>query len=102
MQRAARAPAQPRTPARPESPRRSAAGACRCDVLVRAEHVVGVVSRLDLGQALVIPAVRGADPRFALVVVQEVDVHPAGPMRGEGGRVLTTPGDVRVLGSALG
>src|SRR3982751_5886763 len=41
--------------------------ACRLDVLVDVEQVVGVVLRLDLGEPCVVLAVRGLDPVLSLL-----------------------------------
>ena len=84
---------------RPPDPRPAlAAKACRHDVLVDVEHVVGVESLLHRRQPVVVAEVRRADPVGSLVH-HEVDVRAAGRRRVQRLPVVPRPGRDRVARS---
>jgi hypothetical protein len=56
--------------------------------------VVGVVARLNRGQALIAIAIGSPYSRFALVVVEEVDVDASGGVGLQGREVVAAPSDV--------
>lgn len=73
-------------------PARAPAASSRADVLVHAEHVLRVVLALDLCQAIVVRAVRGADT-VALVGGEEVHVHAAAGIGRRGLEEVAGPSD---------